>query len=202
MPVRARLVELVHDDDRVRVLAVEERVEHLAGLRVLPLRRSAGEHPARSQRAHGHEAEAGAEELSKLAREVRLADARLAEEQHRRQLDRVVRVDAEREVPADVREHHGEVGQLLEQALHLGQRRRLDGEALAAQAHHLLVERAQRFVRRCGQLLQRFLYRGDFIDVLETGDRDGHSGGHGVPLLAAFCAEKIAWHSIRSKQRA
>ena len=34
------------------------------------------------------------EELRHLAREVRLADARLAEQQHRRQLNRVVRVDA------------------------------------------------------------------------------------------------------------
>src|SRR2546430_10806463 len=40
--------------------------------------------------------------LRDLAREMGLADARLAEQQHRRQLDRVVGIDAQREVLADV----------------------------------------------------------------------------------------------------
>jgi hypothetical protein len=121
---------------------------------------------------------------------MRLADAGAAEQQHGRQLDRVVRVDAQREVLADVGEHLGEVGQLGEQALHLGQRRRLDREALAAEAHHLLVERAQRFVGGRGELLQGFLDRRDVVDVLEarnrnTGNRErfGHFSRHLWPAF-------------------
>src|SRR6185295_2144914 len=110
----------------------------------------------------------GAEKLGQLAREVRLADARLAEQQHRRQLDRVVGIDAQREVLADVFQHFAEVRQLLEQALHLGEGGRLDGEALAAQAQHLLVYGAQRLVRRWRKLLQGFFHGRYFVDILEA----------------------------------
>src|SRR3954447_25208404 len=121
---------------------------------------------------------------------MRLADTWLAEQQHRRQLDRIVGVDAQREMLADVFQHLAEVGQLLEQALHLGKRRRFYGEALEAEAQHLLVYGAQRFVRRARQLLQRLLDTGKGVDVLESGDRDAHGCRHASPLLAACCAQK------------
>ena len=183
LPVGARLVELVDHDHRVGVVAVQESVEHLARLGVLPLRGGARQHPARGERAHRHEAEAGAEQLGHLAREMRLADSGLAEQQHRRQLDRVVGVDAQREVLADVGEHLGEVGQLVEQALHRRQRRGLDGEALAAEAHHLLVERAQRLVGGGGKLVAGLSRPRDFVDVLEARDRYGDVSRHLSPAF-------------------
>jgi hypothetical protein len=100
-----------------------------------------------------------------------------------RQLDRVVRIDAQREVLADVLEHRAEVGQLLEKRLHVGQRRGLDGEALAAEAQHLLVGGAQRFVGRRRQLLQRLLHGRDVVDVLEACDRDRDVSRHFSPAF-------------------
>ena len=89
--VAAGLVDLVHDDHRVGVVAVDERVEDLAGLGVLPLRRGARQDPAGGQRAHADELVAGTEQLGQAAREVRLADAGIAEQQHRLELERIVR---------------------------------------------------------------------------------------------------------------
>src|SRR5438132_11639770 len=126
--------------------------------------------------------------LRELAREVGLADARLAEQQHRRQLDRVVGIDAQREVLADGLEHHREVRQVLKQVLHLGERRGLDGEALAAQAQHLLVDGAQRLVGRGRKFLQGFFNGRDFVDVLESRDRNRHCCRHWSPLFSFLLA--------------
>ena len=107
---------------------------------------------------------------------MRLADARAAEQQDRRQFDVVLRVDAQRELAADVLQDLAEIGQFLEQRLHLGQAGGLDREALAAQAQHLLVERAQRLVGGLRQVLQGFFDRRGVVDILESGDRDRRRG--------------------------
>src|SRR5207237_7763685 len=146
----------------------------------------AGEHPAGSERAHRHEAEAGAEELRHLARKMRLADARLTEQQHRWQLDRVVGIDAQRKMFADVLQHRGEVGQRLEELIHLRQRRKLHREALAAELEHLLVDRAQRLVRPWREFLQRLLDAGDVVDVLEPCDRSSDVSRHLSPTFLFY----------------
>src|SRR5438128_7129099 len=84
---------------------------------------------------------------------------------------------------ADVLEHYREVRQLLEQALHLGERGRLDREALAAQTQHLLVDRAQRLVGRRREFLQGFFHGRNFVDVLEARDRNRHCCRHWSPLF-------------------
>ncbi|MGH8738747.1 MAG: hypothetical protein ACREVC_15420 [Burkholderiales bacterium] len=73
---------------------------------------------------------------------------------------------------ADVFQHLAEVRQFVEQFVHLRHRRGLDGEALAAYAQHLLVQRAQRFARGWRELLQGLVDVRDAVDVLETRDRD------------------------------
>ena len=72
----------------------------------------------------------------------------------------------------------GEVGQLFEQRIHLRQGGRLDGEALAAEAQHLLVHRAQRLVGAGRQVVQGFLDSRDVVDVLEACDRNGDGSRH------------------------
>src|SRR4051812_14401562 len=71
---------------------------------------------------------------------------------------------------ADVLEHLAEIGQIVEQPIHLWKRGRLDREALAAEAQHLLVHRAQRFVGTGRKLVERFLHPRDVVDILEAGN--------------------------------
>jgi hypothetical protein len=106
---------------------------------------------------------------------VRLADTGLPQQEHGRQLDRVLRVNAERELPADVLEHGAEIGQCFEQRVHLGEGGGLDREALAAEPQHLLVERAERFARAGGETMERLLHGRYIVDVLEACYRNrGH----------------------------
>ena len=142
----AGLVDLVDHHHRVGVLAVDQRLEHLAGPRALPLARCARKHPAGGERAHRQEAHAGAEQPCQLTREVRLADSRCAKQEQRRDLQRVAAVLAQRELAPDVVEHVGEVRQLVVQVVHDRHARRLDLEALGALLQHALVGRAQAFV--------------------------------------------------------
>jgi hypothetical protein len=84
------------------VFALDQRLRDAAGSRVVPLRRCAGQHPARRQRVHRHELVAGAERVREALREVGLAQARLAEQQDRQELDGLVAGDRERERLAQV----------------------------------------------------------------------------------------------------
>ena len=86
-------------------------------------------------------------------------------------------------------EHPGEVGQLVEERVHLGKRGGLDGEALAAEAQHLLVHRAQRLVGGGGQLVQRLFDARDVVDVLEARDRNRDVCRHLWPTFLFVAGE-------------
>src|SRR2546422_1463087 len=62
----------------------------------------------------------------------------------------------------------------------------LDREALTAEAQHLLVERAQRFVRRGGKVLQGLFDARHVVDVLEARDRNSHASRHVVTHLLSM----------------
>ena len=100
--VAAGLVDFVQYDDGICVLALDQRLRDLAGPRVMPLRRCTRQNPARRQRAHRHELESGAKRLSELLREIRFAEPRLAEKQHRCKLHRLVAGDGERQIFSQV----------------------------------------------------------------------------------------------------
>jgi hypothetical protein len=114
----AGLVDLVDHHHRVRILAIDQRLEHLAGARALPLRRGAAQHPAGRERTHRDETHAGSEQAGQLAREVRLAHTRRAQQQRRRDLQRVAAVLAQRQLAFHVVEHLREVRHLVVQVVH------------------------------------------------------------------------------------
>jgi len=114
--------------------------------------------------------------------EVRLADPRIAQQQHRLQVQGVIARQAQRELASDVLQWRFEVGHLLDQPVDVRQRRRLDGKALTPELDHPGIRRAQRLVGAVAQVLQiikRLLDPANVIDVLESGDRDRgfHRGG-------------------------
>ena len=76
----------------------------------MPLCGGTRQDPTRGQRAHRHKLESRPERLCELLREIRLAETRLAEEQHRRELHRFVAGDGERQEFAQVVDDAREVG--------------------------------------------------------------------------------------------
>jgi hypothetical protein len=109
------------------------------------------------------------------AREMRLSDAGIAQQQHRLQVQGVVARQAQRELAPDVLQRRLEIRHLVDQPVDVGQRRRLDREALAPEPDHPDVGGAQRLVGVAAQVLQlvqRLLDPGNMVDVLESGDRD------------------------------
>mmetsp|Transcript_11770 Transcript_11770/g.27564 ORF Transcript_11770/g.27564 Transcript_11770/m.27564 type:complete len:408 (+) Transcript_11770:337-1560(+) len=178
----AGLVDLVHHHHRVRVVAVHERLEHLAGSRAPPLAAGAGEHPAGGQRAHRHETHAGAQQLRQLPREMRLAHAGRAEQQQRRDLERVAAVVAQRDLAPHIVQHLVKVGQLVVQGVHGRQPRGLDLEALLALLEHALIGGAQGFVLLGRQLVQPLGHFFQPVDAAHArnGDARGDTGDGGT----------------------
>ena len=144
--IGAGLVDLVHHDDRVGVLPVDQRLKHLARFGAFPLGGRTREQPAGGHAAHGDQAHAGAQQIGDLAGKVRLADARWPQQEHGGHLQAVVTVLAQGHVPPDVVQRIGEVGQLLVQRRHVGDTRWLDGKALGSTIQHPLPGVAQRFL--------------------------------------------------------
>ena len=151
--IAAGLVDLVEHDDRIGVFALDQRLRDLAGPRVMPLRRRAGQHPSRRQRAHRHELEARRERMGQALREIRLAEARLAEQQHRRELDRLVAGDGERQEFAQIVETCVEIGRRVVQVVDGCGGRRLDDVARAAELAHPVVPALEPFVALGGAVL-------------------------------------------------
>ncbi len=169
--IGCRLVDLVDHDHRVGILAVHQRLEHLARPRALPLGGRAREQPTGGHRAHGHHAHAGAQQIGQLAREMGLADARRAQQQHGRDLQAVAAVLRQRHVALDVVQRVGEVGQLLIQVAHVGYATGFDLEALGAALEHALVSVAKRLVLMRGQLGQLALHVAGPEHTAQMGDR-------------------------------
>ncbi|CAG9226340.1 conserved hypothetical protein [Burkholderia vietnamiensis] len=165
--VAAGLVDLVDGDHRVRVAAVDERIEHLPRLRVLPLRRRARQNPAGRQRTHRHVVIRGAEQLRERLREMGLADPRRAEQQDRHQLEPVVRLETQRDLLAHVVERLGEIGQRCAERVERRHPVRLHAKAQIAGLEHPLVGRAQRIARALVQIVQRGL---DLLEVVHRAE--------------------------------
>ncbi|VWC50282.1 hypothetical protein BLA6863_07810 [Burkholderia lata] len=165
--IAAGLVDLVDRDHRVRVAAVHERIEHLARLRVLPLRRRTRQDPAGRQRTHRHVVVRGAEQLRERLCEMRLADARGPEQQDRHQFEPVVRFEAQRDLLAHVVERLGEIGQCLAERVERRHPVRLHAEAQIARLEHPLVGGAQCVARALVQVTQRRL---DLLEVVHRAE--------------------------------
>ncbi|CAM2162805.1 hypothetical protein BLAT2472_120047 [Burkholderia latens] len=152
--IAAGLVDLVDCDHGIRIAAVDKRVEHLAGLRVLPLRRRTRQDPAGRQRTHRHVVIGGAEQLRKRLREMRLADPGRPEQQDRHQFEPVLRLEAQRDLLAHVAERLGEIGQRVVEFVERRHPVRLHAKAQIAGLEHPLVSGAQCIARALVQVVQ------------------------------------------------
>ena len=109
-------------------------------------------------------AEAGAEHMGELLREMRLADAGLSEQQDGREMHRLVAGDRQRKVAFEVVQHGCEIRTAGVQRIEPVERRRLDDVAHATQLLHLFVVRHQRLVARCGTRFHRPVHRANAVD--------------------------------------
>jgi hypothetical protein len=158
----------------------------LAGARVVPLCRRAGQHPAGGQGAHGHELEAGRQRVRQLLGEIGLAQAGLAEQQHRRELHGFVAGDRERQELAQVVDHGPEVRRGVVELVDGGGRGRLDDVARAAQLAHAVVPALEALVALSGAVSQRAIDLGHRIDGLQIGQRNHRFHGASVRLRLAM----------------
>jgi hypothetical protein len=190
------LVDLVDHHHRVGIGAIDQRLEDLARARALPLAGRARQHPARGQAAHRDEAHAGAEQCRNLAREVGLAHARRAEQQHRRDLEGVAAVLRQRELAFEIVQHFVEVGQIVVEVLHRRQAAGLDLEALGPALEHALVGAAQRLVlaprvrRQARQALVHVRVAED-VPHLRDADLVGRGGGCRHSVLQTLADKRV-----------